>query len=107
MGVRVALITESGRSVMRKVLLAIVLTASSAFDTPTTAVTEGFAARGPEIVSVGNDVYPSSTTIMMAVYGDGIFKSTDSGAALTESNAGLPNGNVIWINRNLAALPAH
>jgi hypothetical protein len=107
MGVRVALITESGRSVMRKVLLSIVLAASSAFDTPANAVTEVFAARGPEIVSVGNDLYPGSTTIMMAVYGDGIFKSTDSGASFTESNAGLPNGNVNWINRDLAALPAH
>ena len=58
---------------MRKALLAIVIAASSAFIAPAHAVMHGFAERGPNVVSVGNDVYPTATAIVMAVYGAGIF----------------------------------
>ena len=92
---------------MRKALLAIVIAASSAFIAPAHATMHGFAERGPNVVSVGNDVYPSATAIVMAVYGAGIFTSADSGATFTESNNGLPNGNVNYVNRDLAVSPVY
>jgi FG-GAP-like repeat len=92
---------------MRKALLVVAIAASSAFIAPVHALMNGFAERGPNVISVGNDVYPNATTIVMAVYGAGIFTSADSGATFTESNNGLPNGNVLFVNRDLAVSPVY
>ncbi|MEO8346093.1 MAG: FG-GAP-like repeat-containing protein [Betaproteobacteria bacterium] len=71
------------------------------------AKVEGFATIGLYTVSQGVNRYPDANTILTALYGAGIYKSTDSGATFAKASTGLPNDNVNFLSRDLAATPVH